>query len=683
MVTPDSPSATGGAPPPGCLRKAWAAVVRAWPGPGHPARPILGALFICGLALLTYRPVLPGSFLMDDQRLVELENPLVTGQMQPASIWFQMDFPLSTLANWLEWRAWGKSPAGYHFVNLMLQALSAVLLWHLLAALKIRGAWLGGALFAVHPVCVNSVARIAEIKNTLSLPFFLLSILCYLRYEASTLYPKEPPTNARSTSGPLWYALSLLAFVLALLSKTSTVMLPVVLLAGAAWQRGRLTRRDLAHTSPHFAIALAFGLMSAWFQKFQALAGETLAPSTFPERLALAGRAFWFYLGKALLPVNLNLAYPRWNVDARTFSAFLPWLLIVAGLALCWRFRRRWGRHVLFGVGCFAILLFPALGFFDARFLVTWQVSDHLQYLPLIAIVSLVAAGVASMMKPGLQCGASIALLAAASALTIQRAHVFSTEENLMRDTLAKNPASSEAHNDLGIILARRQQYSEAMDQFSNAVQCNSNNAAAQVNLGNGFALLGNLPQAEAHLSSALRLKPNDPDAHAKLAKVLIAQGRNREALLHLQTSVRFHPSIDTELELAMLLYRTGNYTNSVAQYRRILARDPDQTEALNNLAWLLATCGDEKVRDGAEAVRCAERACRLTQFKQSGFISTLAAAYAEAGRFSEAVSTAETALRLQQSAGDSNAARINQQLLQFYRAGKPWHERPASTGGR
>jgi Flp pilus assembly protein TadD len=287
------------------------------------------------------------------------------------------------------------------------------------------------------------------------------------------------------------------------------------------------------------------------------------------------------------------------------------------------------------------------------------------------------------MMKPGLQCGASIALLAAASALTIQRAHVFSTEENLMRDTLAKNPASSEAHNDLGIILARRQQYSEAMDQFSNAVQCNSNNAAAQVNLGNGFALLGNLPQAEAHLSSALRLKPNDPDAHAKLAKVLIAQGRNREALLHLQTSVRFHPSIDTELELAMLLYRTGNYTNSVAQYRRILARDPDQTEALNNLAWLLATCGDEKVRDGAEAVRCAERACRLTQFKQSGFISTLAAAYAEAGRFSEAVSTAETALRLQQSAGDSNAARINQQLLQFYRAGKPWHERPASTGGR
>jgi tetratricopeptide (TPR) repeat protein len=454
-------------------------------------------------------------------------------------------------------------------------------------------------------------------------------------------------------------------------------MLPMVLLAVAAWQRGRITRRDLAHTSPHFVLALAFGLMSVWFQKFQALAGETLPAATFFERLALAGRMFWFYLGKALWPVNLNLVYPQWNVDARSFVAYLPWLLVGAGLILCWRFRRSWGRHVLFGVGCFGIMLFPALGFFNAQFLTKWQVSDHLQYLPLIAIVSLVAAGVASLVKPGIQRGAAIALLLAASALTLQRAHVFATEEALMRDTLAKNPAAAEAHNDLGVILARREQYSEAMSHFSAAVRFNSNSAAAHVNLGNGFALSGNLPEAEAHFSTALKIKPNDPETHAKLANILCAQGRDRDALLHLQHAARFKPSVETHLELATLLYKTGNYQNAVTLYRRIVEQKPDLPEALNNLAWLLATCADDRVRDGAEAVSCSEHACRLTHFDQPGFMSTLAAAYAEAGRFPEAVSTTETALRMQIAAGDTRSARINQQLLQFYRAGKPWHEPP------
>ncbi|HZM01587.1 MAG TPA: hypothetical protein VFC44_01065, partial [Candidatus Saccharimonadales bacterium] len=306
----------------------------------------LGAAVIFALVFLVYRPILPGNFLMDDHRLVEADNPLTNGELHPRDLWFQTDFPLSTLAFWLEWRAWGNNPWGYHAVNIMLHGLSGVLLWAVLARLKIPGAWLAGAIFAVHPVCVNSVSRIAELKNTLSLPFFLLSLWFYLKGKEEGGRKKEE--GGTGTAG-LYYILSLLAFLLALLGKTSTIMLPVVLLGCAAYQRRRIGRNNLLRASPFFVLSLAFGLMSAWFQKHQAMVGSVLPPESFGERLALAGRIFWFYLGKALFPVKLNLVYPQWKVDAASWRAYVPALLFCAALILCWRFRRGWGRGPLLG----------------------------------------------------------------------------------------------------------------------------------------------------------------------------------------------------------------------------------------------------------------------------------------------------------------------------------------------
>jgi tetratricopeptide (TPR) repeat protein len=162
----------------------------------------------------------------------------------------------------------------------------------------------------------------------------------------------------------------------------------------------------------------------------------------------------------------------------------------------------------------------------------------------------------------------------------------------------------------------------------------------------------------------------------------LQAQGRRREALLHLQVALCFKPEIQTQLSVALLLYQTGDFRRAVAQFRQVLSLKPDHAEALNNLAWILATCPADEVRDGVEAVRCAERACRLTAFKQAAMVGTLAAAYAEAGRFPEAVATAETAVKLALAANDSQFAAVNQQLLMLYRAGKPWHEKLAVNPG-
>jgi Flp pilus assembly protein TadD len=643
----------------------------------------LGALVIFALVLVAYRPILPGNFLMDDWRMVKADNPLVNGDFGPCSIWFQKEWPLSWFVFWAQWLAWGPHPGCYHAVNMLLHAVSAVLLWRLLARLKIPGAWVAAAIFAVHPVCVNSVARIAEMKNTLSLPFFLLSFWLFLPNLTSppnpNLNPNLNPTPERCALPALRYGLSLAAFVLALLSKTSTIMLPVVLLACVAWQRGRITRRDLLRTGPFFLLALAFGLMSAWFQKHQQLVGMTLQPESFLERLALAGRVFWFYLGKALLPLNLNLVYPWWKVDATAPASYIPDLLFCAAVLVCWRFRRGWGRHVLFGLGIFAITLFPVLGFFDSQFLTRWRVSDHLQYLPLIAPVTLAVAGMAFLLPAAAFRGVAAVLVGLLSFLTFQRAQVFASEETLFRDTLAKNPAAWGIHNDLGVILAARKNYSEAMEHFVASLQSNPDYSEAQSNLGQALAVQGKLNDAEPHYLAAIKLKPDDPETHRRFAVLLIQQGRTREALHHQRMALTFSlkPDIKMRMDYVALLHQTGDLRGAVAQLRQVLLLKPDSVEALNNLAWMLATASDDTLRDGAEAVRYAERAARLPPVKEMCVPGTLAAAYAEAGRFPEAIATAEKAVEMETAAGETRFAAINRQLLRLYRAGKPFHEPP------
>ena len=657
-----------------------------WAGGRSYFRSIPAVLMLFLLAFAAYSPVLPGTFIMDDQRLVESDNPLVTGEFTPGNIWFQTDFTLSTLGFWLERLAWGASPAGYHAVNILLHGLSGVLLWQLLGRLKIPGAWLAGALFVLHPVAVNSVARIAELKNTLSLPFFMLSLWAYLRYEASALYRDPQAAPPRSWTGLCWYQLAFFAFLLALLAKTSTVVLPALLLAGAWWQRRRITRLDVWHALPFFALAITFGLMSIWFQKHQALAeaGQVLAPVGFLTRLAIAGKVFWFYLLKAMVPVNLNLVYPAWKTDAATLAAWLPLLLAVFAAALCWRFRAGWGRHGLLLLAGFAITLFPSLGLFDAQFLTRWQVSDHLQYVPLTLAVSAVAALTAAWAGKKLFPGIAALLLAAGFLLTLERANVFATEEALMRDTLAKNPAAADAHNDLGSILARRQDFSAAVNEFNTAFQQRPEDANIRLNLGQAMAMQGRLDLAAEHYQAALKLRPGDPLIHLKYGQILSQQGKVRPAILQLQAGIIFQnrgqPAADTRIHLAALYYQTGHYRRATAQLRLAIQTDTNSVDAANNLAWILATCPNHQLRDGAEAVTWAERACRLSGFTSATPISTLAAAYAEAGRFTEAVETANRALQLQNAHGEFQQAAVNQQLLAYYQAGHPFHENGPDT---
>ena len=680
----DAPKADLPQPPDDCRRS--------------PLRIAAGVALIFLLAFAVYWPALRGQFVWDDLLLVD-KNPMVKGEAGLRSIWFHADFPLTTLAFWLQWLMWGKHPAGYHIVNVLLHALNAVLVWRVLARLRIPGAWIAGMIFAAHPVCVASVAWISELKNTLSLGFFLLSFWFYLKFDGQAVDTKvndgasesaaeseptpDPSQEGNKPSGVgqsvdnanLWYWLSLAAFPVALLSKTSTVMLPVVLLGCSWWHRGRIALLDLLRTIPFFVLALAFGLMTVWFQAHQVITGETVQDEDFFRRLASAGKALWFDFGKALQHIKLNMIYPRWTTDATAPLSWLPLLLWVGVLAACWWFRRSWGRAVLFGLGLFSVTLFPVLGFFDMYFLALSRVSDHFQYLPLIAVIALVAAGLRVRLPLTALRFVVVVLVVGASVLTVQRARILAVDEILWRDTLAKNPAAWTAHNNLGCLLAEQNKVDEAIGHFEASLKFNPRNAQAHGNLARALSLQGRFAEAETHFQAALIIKPGAADVHKSYAAALQQRGKTAEALAHAREAVQLQPDIETRLQLATMLRASRQTREAVAQFREVLSLKPDSVEALNNLAWLLATSAEATLRDGAEAVRLAEHACRLTQDKDATTMGTLAAAYAEAGRFIDAVAAGQKAFALAMAAGNTRFAGVNQQLLALYRAGQPYHE--------
>ena len=254
-------------------------------------RPWLLALALVVVTFGAYFPALRGGFVFDDDILI-VNNPLIHAGDGLYRLWFKAEaadyYPLTESLWWLEWRAWGNNATGYHVVNVLLHAANVVLVWMILQRLKIPGAWLAALVFAIHPVNVATVAWISEQKNTLSMLFYAVAILLYLRFDEENRWR--------------WYGLSLAAFLLALFSKSAVVMLPVVLLGCVWWRRGRVRWNDLLRSMPFFALSLALGLVTIWFQHNRALAGGTVRTVGFPFRLAAAGWAPWFYLYKALLP---------------------------------------------------------------------------------------------------------------------------------------------------------------------------------------------------------------------------------------------------------------------------------------------------------------------------------------------------------------------------------------------
>jgi tetratricopeptide (TPR) repeat protein len=515
---------------------------------------ISGAIVVAVCA--AYAPVFSAGFIWDDD--LHLVHNVILQPDGLYRVWILREglnwWPVAFTSYWLEFQLWGLAPAGYHGVNVAIHAACALLLWRILLRLGTKGsaALLASALFALHPLNVETVAWVAQRKGLLSMLFFLTSVHGYLRFEDGR--------KARAGGAVwAWYAWSLASLALGMLAKGAIAPLPVVLLLAVAWRR-RLTGEDALRIAPFVALALLLALSEIWGQQ-QSAGAETVRDDSLAARLAAAGWISWFYASKTLVPWNLAFSYPRWNVDPTLLFHWIPTLGALALFAVpVWLWRRggaRAGdaRAVVYALSYYALMIFPALGFANFYYLRYSYVADHYQYFAQIGILALVAGGLARATRgrPLAFVTIGAACLSLLGVLTFAQSRIYHDEETVWRDTIEKNPESSLAFNNLGRIVASRGDLTAAMGFFLRATEADPSNREGWRNAGVAADLLGQRERAVDYLRMAVRHWPGAGASEADLAALDLASAHRwlaRLAANSYQAPVaEFHLQRAAELE--------------------------------------------------------------------------------------------------------------------------------------
>jgi tetratricopeptide (TPR) repeat protein len=645
----------------------------------------------CGLfallaaaTLLAYHPAWRGGILWDD------DAHLTSAALQPADglrrIWLEIGatqqyYPVAHSAFWIFHQLWGDNPLGYHLVNVALHVFSACVLATILRRLAVPGATLAAVIFALHPVQVESVAWMTELKNTLSGAFYMTAALVYLEFDR---------TRERWR---YWLALGL--FVLALLTKTVTASLPAALLIVFWWQRGRIDwKRDVRPVVPFFALGAASGLFTAWVER-TFIIGTVVSDYSLGlvERMLLASRAILFYLAKLVWPADLMFVYPRWTISASDVIQWLAPVAVVALFVALWVLRTR-TRAPLAGFVFFVVTLVPALGFVDVFPFRYSFVADHFQYVASVGIIALAAAALARAVPGGRAWAATLAVIIGAplAFLTWQQSHLYADATTLYRTTIAQNPSAwmaynnladielrkptpdyaraeadlvaslqlnprnPEAHNNLGALRERLGRNDEAIAEYTEAVRLLPGYADAQENLGLALNAAGRHDDAILQLKSAIAKKSGNPFSHDALATSLLSVGRKDEAVAEYREALRLQPDFaKARSNLGVALEQLSRYDQAVAEYRVALQAMPGEPQVHDNLGRALLRLGkpDEAVRELQESIRL--------QPDSASAHYHLASAWQMQGRLDDAIREYEAALKT--VAGAASAADVHNDL--------------------
>jgi tetratricopeptide (TPR) repeat protein len=571
----------------------------------RPARFTAGLAIIIG-TFLVYAPALRAGFVWDDFEYIQ-DNPLLREPGGLRRFWFEPGatpqyYPLVFTVFWVEQRLWADRPAGFHVVNVAVHAAAAVLLWRLLRRLDVPGAWLAAALFAVHPVGVESVAWVTELKNTLSLALSLCALIAYLRFAAV------------ETDGPrsrAWYVAALVLFVGAMLSKTVACTLPAVILVIVWWKRGRIRPRDVWPLVPFVVLAVPLAAITVHVERGSVGATGTGFELSVVERLLVAGRAVWFYAAKLVWPADLVFIYPRWTVDPRQAWQYAFPLAAAAAIVALWLMRGRLGRGPLAAVLIYVGTLAPALGFFNVWFFAYSFVADHFQYFSMPAALALLAAGLTRATRrlpTTARACLTAALLTALGALTWRQCGIYRDDETLWTAVLERNPASAHARASLGVVRQRQGRLAEAFDLYAVALRSVPLNTAALNNLLQIAGPLGRMEELRQIYLAAVSLDPKDEQVRFQLGALCAAMSQTDEAIEHYAAARRLRPEfVAARNNLATLLLKQGRYGEALPELEAAARARPDLYEVRLQLAMTLSICGR-----GPDAIEHYAAAARL-----------------------------------------------------------------------
>lgn len=589
-----------------------------------------------GLVLLAYLPATQATYIWDDEQYVT-ENVQLRSAEGLWKIWFEPGatpqyYPLVFSTFWVEYHLWGLHSAGFHLVNVLLHALNAVLLFRLLRALDVPGAMLAGALFAVTPVHVESVAWISERKNVLSGVFYLLAFATYWRFVCLRA------DGGASSSSRRWlsYCLSLVLFGCALMSKSVTCSLPAAILLVLWWKKGRLALQDVIPLMPMFAIGVAAGLNTIHMEKYHVGAAGIDWQWSLVERVLIAGRVLWFYAIKLVAPQPLIFIYPKWQIDGTLWWQYAYPLSFVALVIWLWLARKRLGRGPLVAVLYYAGTLFPALGFIDVYPMRFSFVADHFVYLASIGLIALMASGAATVAAK-LRVHKTVSLVCAVAVLVVfvrisfVRCFDYLSREALWTATIAANPDCWMAYSNLGTIRFKQQRYVEASELLRSALRERiqdeptlDEKADMHYQLGASLYHVGKPEEGIAHFRTALEFyrrvaeseSPPSAETYNNLGILCGQLQQYDESIRCFQRAVELEPSrVDSVANLAELYYRLKRLEESAASFRRVLEIDSSNVQAHYRLGTIAMAVGQRQ-----EAVEHFREALRINpDFSEAG----------------------------------------------------------------
>lgn len=581
------------------------------------------------LVAVSYAPaVLWGGFVWDDRVITEAPpirnwNGLWSIWLSPSDLefWEGHYWPLVYTTFWLEHKLWGFAPAGYHAVNVLLHAANTLLLWHVLLRLAVPGAWVVAAVFAVHPLHVESVAWVLERKDVLSALFYLAAFWTWDRFV------DEPYAKGRMRR----YVSTLALFVLGMLSKSIVVTLPAALLIRQWWKRGRVVTADLVPLVPFFVAGLAIAAADTSFYRSKEAVFFDYSPI---ERVLIAAHALWFYVGKLLWPAGLAVIYPHWEVRV---ADPLAWGYVAAAVtagAAFWFLRHRIGRGPLAGALFFAVTLAPVLGLVDFGYMQFSFVADRYQYLAGIGVITVIVGSAAAcflrLVAPSYSpvegfhsdrlptaakwgmVGVVSVFLIVLGALTWRQADIYRDNVTFYTHILAHNPTARSAQYNLGNALITAQRPEEALAAFRIATAQQPDSVDAHSNTGRALMDLGRLDEAADRLRHALEMDPRHKVSLQNLALVRVRQHHPEEALDIYRRLLEIDPRhVGGHSGMGIALHYLGRTDEALQSVDRALALDPTYAEALVNRELM------PQVRSHAEAGRALMEQERFDEAEQ------------------------------------------------------------------